>query len=67
MLCRLHGACETAVVLKNKPDAKPEEKMTAENAFKESQAQAAQIFAELYRSQLPDGIPEKVENAINKI
>jgi hypothetical protein len=57
---------QTVAVLKNKPDAKPEEKAAAENALKESMAQAAQIFAELYRNQLPDSIPSVVDDAINK-
>ena len=57
---------QTAAALDKKTDAKPEEIAAAKNALAESKAQAAQMFAELYRRQLPDGIHKVVDKAINK-
>jgi hypothetical protein len=53
-------------ILKQKQDAKPDDVKAETEAFLESRAQAAQMFAEAYRSQLPDGIPKVVEDAANR-
>jgi hypothetical protein len=63
-ILRLHE--EKLAALNSKQDAKPEDKAAEEKALKEDLADAAQMFAELYRNQLPAGIPQPVKDAIAK-
>jgi hypothetical protein len=53
-------------VLQDKTDRKPEDLAAAQDELLEGTAQAAQMFAEIYNKQLPNGIPEVVEQAANK-